>query len=68
MIDLKINFTEEEIVNKTERIIKSCKFPSQMKIAYNFIKRLHVTKLISEKYLTYLLVLYEKKASEMESI
>ena len=68
MINLDINFTEEEIVNKTEKIIESCKFPSQMKTAYNFIERLQMTKTISEKYLTYLFVLYDKKASEMECI
>ena len=68
MTKLETNFTEKEIVDKTERIIESCKFPTQMKIAYNFIERLQITRAISEKYLTYLWVVFEKKAAEMESI
>ena len=68
MITLDTDFSEEEIVEKTERMINSCKTPSQMKTTYNFMERIRETGKVCEKYLTYLFVLYEKKASEMESI
>ncbi len=68
MITLDTNIPENEIVDKTERIINSCKTPGQMKTAYNFIERLQITGTVCERYLTYLYILFEKKASEMESI
>lgn len=68
MIDLNINCSEEKVVKKCEKMIESCVTPGQMKTTYNFIERCRKTGIISERYLTYLNVLYEKKASEMEQI
>ena len=68
MIELETKFSEQEIVEKVEKMIESCKLPSQMKTAYNFIERLQITGVVCEKYLTYLRVVFEKKAAEMEGI
>lgn len=68
MTTLETKKSEEEVVEKCEKIIKSCVSPGQMKTSYNFICQAGKTGLIGERYLTYLHVLYEKKASEMECI
>ena len=68
MIKIDTDFSEEEIVDKIEKSIKSSTNPGQMKTCYNLIEQTIKMQTISEKYEMYLTVLWENKAQEMDRV
>lgn len=68
MIKMDTDFSQDDIVDRIEKSIKSSVTPGQMKTCFNLIEQAVKMNSIDEKHEMYLSVLWEKKAREMDAV